>query len=243
MAATPNWALWGVSHWPRQDNNSKCNHAWNWNERVQISIHSQQIQIHSRDKSKRSPVTAPTAGDFTPPLLEWEGGTWEANQEREDAGESTRNHKKRVSDEMLKVWEETSSLMGQGWRYGNGKDIYLMQERNMEIHPIWKKEKWGLWNIIGWKANVSETMGSTPVTGHSGAQHGSSGKIGKGREGRVGAHSWVGDRMRAALLARVTWLHPPPCLWHLHPEPIMWVPYFMDNIQDIIKLHMTFSHI
>ena len=69
MAATPNWALWGVSHWPRQDNNSKCNHAWNWNERVQISIHSQQIQIHSRDKSKQSPVTAPTAEDFTLPLL------------------------------------------------------------------------------------------------------------------------------------------------------------------------------
>ena len=82
MAATPNWALWGVSHWPRQDNNSKCNHAWNWNEPVQISIHSQQIQIHSRDKSRRSPVTAPTAEDFTVSLLGKEGGTKRQNKKR-----------------------------------------------------------------------------------------------------------------------------------------------------------------
>lgn len=113
MAATPNWALWGVSHWPRQDNNSKCNHAWNWNERVQISIHSQQIQIHSRDKSKQSPVTAPTAEDFTLPLLGMGGREGKIRKARccRVHSRAAWSQKKRLSGEkVLKVWKENLEM-------------------------------------------------------------------------------------------------------------------------------------
>ena len=55
----------------------------------------------------------------------------------------------------LKIWKWQGYLSHAGEKCGNKTHIGVLR------------------NIIGWKANVSETMGSTPVTGYSGAQHGS----------------------------------------------------------------------
>ena len=185
MAATPNWAVWGVFHWPRKDNNSKCNHAWNWNEPVQISIHSQQIQIHSRDKSKRSPVTAPTAEDFMVSLLGKEGrglrngGCWR-DQRRKAWNHDT--HGRDVITMLFLGLKTKNTVAIKIW--DNRKNSFRHHALNCKKYEYQHLSE----NMIWLDPKRSETMGQAPVTGGAARV-----KLGKAeRSRRLGAHSWVG---------------------------------------------------
>ena len=108
--------------------------------------------------------------------------------------------------------------------------LYFTQERNMQQDPIWEKEKWGLIFISGLvkrsRLEIKRFWNNGLKTCY-GAFRGGGGlcSLPKMCEGRVGAHSWVGDRMRAALLARVTWLHPPSTS-AVHPLAVCCTSYY-----------------